>query len=70
MTNSHHAKYRVLEIKRHGASVFITHKDGSEETWVGFYDRDQAEAWIAKEVAKQSQGQIEKPAPDRKGLMA
>jgi hypothetical protein len=57
MTSNRYTKYRVFVIKGHGASVLIIHKNGQEETLVGFATRDEAEAWILKKMAKQSQGE-------------
>jgi hypothetical protein len=55
MTGDRYPRYRVFVVKRHGASVVITHRDGHEETWVGFATEDQAEAWVVKKMAKRPQ---------------
>jgi hypothetical protein len=55
MTDNRYPRYRVSVIKGDGARVLITHKDGYEETWVGFATEVEAEAWIAKQMAKKPQ---------------
>jgi hypothetical protein len=59
----HYPKYKIIPLQDGGAYVLITHKDGLQETWVGFAARDDAEAWIAEKKAKLPQSKTAVPAP-------
>jgi hypothetical protein len=63
MISNRNHRYRLFLIKGHGAAVVITNKDAHVETWVGFATQDQAEAWVANEIAKRPQGKNRKSAP-------
>jgi hypothetical protein len=57
----HYPNYEVLTYKilppEHdlGWRVLVIRKNGYQETWLGFNAKGDAEAWIAKQIAKRSQ---------------
>jgi hypothetical protein len=55
MSGGHCRKYKILPVGiGAGWSVLVTREDGFQNTWLGFETKDQAEAWIAKEIAKRA----------------
>jgi hypothetical protein len=64
MSSTRYLTYRFFVVKGHGASVVITYGSGREETWVGFATREEAEAWVAKKMAKRPENKNGKPAPE------
>src|SRR5262249_25656193 len=55
MSGGHCRKYKILQVGiGAGWSVLVTREDGFQNTWLGFETKGQAEAWIAKEIAKRS----------------
>jgi hypothetical protein len=63
MISNRNPRYRFFVVKGHGVSVVITHRSGREETWVGFATREEAEAWVAKKMAKTPQCKTGKATP-------
>jgi hypothetical protein len=55
-SNSEVSTYKILPPERGaGWCVLVIRKDGHQDTWLGFNTKGEAEAWIAKQIAKRSQ---------------
>jgi hypothetical protein len=68
----HHSNYEVLTYKilppqrELGWRVLVIRKNGHQETWLGLNTKGEAEAWVAKQIAKRSQQNPKRqPSDDR-----